>query len=972
MKTQDDKLKVARPSTLPGDLNERSPTVDPGKTKMISRRVKWLEAAGIFLLVTGLVAISADDLGLTWDEVPYRASQEHMAEWFRRLAGCRSLEHAKPLFSKQSILTSWEYNRYGPNFHPPLAGTLSNLTWAAFGKFLGDLPARRVASGAELGLAAAVLFVFLARRYSPWVGGVAAASLVLMPRVFGDAHITGTDMPLMAFWAFTALAFWNGLESRGWRIGFGVLLGLSLLVKFTALLVVVPLVVWLVSYRALSSWRPGNIVAAVLGTAIVGWPLAVAGVEIVRLADAIRRHTQQERMLSPTIAGLAGGMLMKSLEHAPPYAPDELKQAASDLLESAATIPAGSLDAMIARETADAVSHAGAQPSFNRSAIETILENTVQQVYLQHFKHGPPYSETELKQAAALMLEESATRNQTSLAELIGHAEPFSVREIRWAAGRLQLSSLALDQYVAYVMPKQDLGVRSRFQGWLFFLPLVMWLAWCLTGSLPWSPAWLRETGGGVRLWLAGLAIAPAVAIALNPTWWHETLPQLAHFYQISVGRQGSLPDIEIFYLAKKHVYSLPWHNGWLLTAVTVPTAILACALVGIASAFWHVRRDPLRMFFLINLVTLPISRMLPIPAHDGVRLMLPTFFFLAGMAGWGFEWLERLVERFRSEEYSTSNVLTVAWAFLLLPPTYWLYRSHPHELSYYNGLVGGLPGAQRLGFEPTYWYDAVTPEVLDGVNDAKTGLPTGATLSLPEPQSILEAIAVPGTREAQLLADLPGKRINPDVFIDLWQRRQLRMDIRLGGFYPRNIPATEFPYVALLTHSSKASPYTRLLYAFKPYASWDHDGVRLFSLYDPQAVARVWALWVLVDATDYSKPDVHPRVDRELIELARTNYRALFAAALKVTQDGLDQALESQEDPEITPVIRRLAERRKRLQVLFGRRQESLIEAVEILGRTMEKRPSLMERLIETYDGYLPAAELGDYIDAGYSSVTP
>jgi hypothetical protein len=32
------------------------------------------------------------------------------------------------------------------------------------------------------------------------------------------------------------------------------------------------------------------------------------------------------------------------------------------------------------------------------------------------------------------------------------------------------------------------------------------------------------------------------------------------------------------------------------------------------------------------------------------------------------------------------------------------IVRIHPYELSYYSELVGGLPGATRLGLETTFW----------------------------------------------------------------------------------------------------------------------------------------------------------------------------------------------------------------------------------------------------------------------------
>ena len=46
--------------------------------------------------------------------------------------------------------------------------------------------------------------------------------------------------------------------------------------------------------------------------------------------------------------------------------------------------------------------------------------------------------------------------------------------------------------------------------------------------------------------------------------------------------------------------------------------------------------RDALPWYLALHLATLPLLRMLPTPAHDGVRLLLPTFFFLACFAGIG------------------------------------------------------------------------------------------------------------------------------------------------------------------------------------------------------------------------------------------------------------------------------------------------------------------------------------------------
>ncbi len=919
------------------------------------RRWLWGGAVAVFVTVAALVAATANDLGMTWDEPAYRHSQIGMERWFRRLVACRSVEEAKPLFEQRALLDAWDYNRYGPNFHPPLSGVLASLSRAAFGGVLGDLPARRMASGLELAAAAAARFLFLGRRYGVWCGSVAAVSLVIMPRVFGDAHIAGTDMPLVAFWGLAALAFWNGLESAAWRIVFGVVLGLALLVKFSAIMLVAPLVAWLVAYRALPHFTVRGLLHAAAATALVIAPLGAAGVEIVRLAGAIRRHTQEDIMLATAVARLRGLDYATVVGHAPPYSEQELQATRQETLK------------LSGRVLADGIGHA------------------------------PPYSDAELHRAADALLREAAEAQDTSVAAIVGHAEPMTPHERKRAAQRLGVPSVVLDDYIAYVQPKFDLGASSPVPGWILFLPLGLWIGWLAASKLPFgywvglkndpafpplskagtrgvtsqtdpvtrfAPAVMREAGGALRVWLAGWAIAPAVALALNPTWWHDTLAQLAHYYQISVGRQGALPDIEIFYWGKKYVYSLPWHNGWVLGGITVPVAILALALVGTGLAAWRARRDPLAIFLLLNMVTLPVARMFHTPAHDGVRLMLPAFFFLAGLAGVGFRWFGERIERLRTEEQPLDAVLAVIAGFLLLPPAYGLYRAHPHELSYYNGLVGGLPGAQRLGFEVTYWYDAVTPRVLGALNDPESGLPISAVFSLPEPRSIVEAITPVQLHGTPGMRTLPEVRINPEVFYVLQETGKLRADVR---FYAPG--AADFPYVGLLTHSSKASPYTRLLYALRPRAAWDHRGVRLFSLYDPAAVARAWALWLLLDASDDSTAIVTPHADREIIALAGRDYRALYAAALRVTRDGLDAALRSNEDRATMSVIRRLARHRDRLEFLLARRKAALEEAVEMVNNAASRRPELLERLIE-YEGYLSAGALGDYLDDGLAPV--
>ena len=199
-----------------------------------------------------------------------------------------------------------------------------------------------------------------------------------------------------------------------------------------------------------------------------------------------------------------------------------------------------------------------------------------------------------------------------------------------------------------------------------------------------------------LETWTAILAFAPVVGWLGNPAWWRETLPRLAHYYMLSMDRQGTLPDIQILYFGQLYEFSLPWHNALVLMAITVPAAILGAGVIGLVWGLRRIRRDRLPLYFLIHFLTLPVIRMFPTPAHDGVRLFLPTFFFLAAFAGWGTVWLADLLTRVVR---LPPRLARPALAGLVLgSAALTLVRIHPYELSYYNELIGGPRGAWERG----------------------------------------------------------------------------------------------------------------------------------------------------------------------------------------------------------------------------------------------------------------------------------
>jgi hypothetical protein len=484
----------------------------------------------------------------------------------------------------------------------------------------------------------------------------------------------------------------------------------------------------------------------------------------------------------------------------------------------------------------------------------------------------------------------------------------------------------------------------SPLPGVILAVPCLVWIARRLLARVfPRHPVWGVERPA-LETWSAIVAFAPLVGWLGNPAWWCETMPRLAHYYLLNTQREGSLPDIRIFYLGQTYRFSLPWHNAWVLIAVTVPATLLAAALAGLIYVLRHLRRHRLPLYFVLHLITLPALRMLPTPAHDGVRLFLPTFFFLAALAGWGTvavaDQLARIVRL-------PATVLRAVLALGVLAPAAWqLIAVHPFELSYYNELIGGPRGAWSRGFELAYWWDAFNDRTLAALNDPKTGLPPGAVVDMLN------------ERTSTLM-----------TFEELQSLGELRPDIATRVRDP-NV----FPYVWLLTQDSKASPMTRLLFVMRPWYALrppQLGGLRVATVDDPVAVSRAWALWLLAGGSDArtiagSKSKkmarlVAPTVNESAFEWAASDPEGLRAAARDVAGGAPDP--EDASARRLLRILRRYdqpAEPGGRFsERLLKARPQALVEAVEILIR----RPGAVRNVLTRF-GYTDPDAISGYLD--------
>lgn len=207
--------------------------------RWIDRHRGWT-AGGLFALTLVLVGLTLDDPGITWDEPAYFGSAQLQVEWVRLLA-----RNPGDALDRETVFEMWDHDHYH-NPHPPIYKEAMALTWWVTRAIVGELAGYRLAPALLFAGLVALVFRWGAAAWGGIAGLGAALSILLMPRLFGHAHIGATDTPLMAFWAAASAAGWWAIERRrrvGWIL-VGLAWGLAAGTKFTGLVAVVPLAAW--------------------------------------------------------------------------------------------------------------------------------------------------------------------------------------------------------------------------------------------------------------------------------------------------------------------------------------------------------------------------------------------------------------------------------------------------------------------------------------------------------------------------------------------------------------------------------------------------------------------------------------------------------------------------------------------------------------------------------------------------------
>lgn len=261
------------------------------------------------------------------------------------------------------------------------------------------------------------------------------------------------------------------------------------------------------------------------------------------------------------------------------------------------------------------------------------------------------------------------------------------------------------------------LAILTKFTGVFAIVPPLLWVAlfeWMPCLSLTPYRRSSRRTRGfrGTGSLVVGGFVAALVLYALQPPWWSNPVEGVRRFVAASLSRERVIP-LPTYYLGQTYDFSLPWHNTIVLTVAATPMLVLVLGVFGAGFSVARARQEPWPILWVLSWMTLLIVRALPnAPGHDGIRLFLPSFASLAVLTGLG---VDAIRTRLRNRMMFVAPLLSLAMA---AESVVGIAQVYPYTDSYFSASVGGLPGAEKLGLDVTYFWEVLGPEFQSWVRE--------------------------------------------------------------------------------------------------------------------------------------------------------------------------------------------------------------------------------------------------------------
>ncbi|NNK47431.1 MAG: hypothetical protein HKP01_01015, partial [Gemmatimonadetes bacterium] len=209
-------------------------------------------AFGLFVVTLVTTAMTAIDYGIASDVGNYFYSSLRQLAWGRDLWAALLDGQPSAVLNQDRVFEHWRwYIERIP--HPPLSRELSGLSWVLLRDLTDPLTAYRGAVMLTFAALAASVGVYTAWRSGSLAAGLAAGLAVpAFPVLFAHGHLAHTDLFLTAFWFWSVASLDVAVKEggAGWFFSSGLYLGAAAATKFTGLLLLPVLAVWLVVNRS--------------------------------------------------------------------------------------------------------------------------------------------------------------------------------------------------------------------------------------------------------------------------------------------------------------------------------------------------------------------------------------------------------------------------------------------------------------------------------------------------------------------------------------------------------------------------------------------------------------------------------------------------------------------------------------------------------------------------------------------------
>ncbi len=319
--------------------------------------------------------------------------------------------------------------------------------------------------------------------------------------------------------------------------------------------------------------------------------------------------------------------------------------------------------------------------------------------------------------------------------------------------------------------------------------------------------AWTLIGAGGLAL---------AVLVATWPYLWADPLGHLQQHWEFLAGRKASTDPRSVAPVFQALLY-------------TTPPTFLALFALGLWPTLARARRRDRTAILLLVWIAVVLGRYLLPQAinYDGVRHLLEIFPPMAAIAGIGLATLVHRLVALRN----ASPVERLRWKAALVGiawiPSLWaILLSHPFQLTYWNGLAGGLKGAQAKEMPQASDYWGLSYRL--GLRWLNERAPEGALLAVPVMEHAVRLVAPEQLRPDITLLPITtpfSPRIPPER---LYLTRQAALERPL--------------YVMFVDRREWLNRLMAdcLLY-LQPEVSWQQDGGTVLAIYRyPPDLAKV------------------------------------------------------------------------------------------------------------------------------------